>query len=132
VLEVADFCLIPMGPSPADLFSTIAMIRTVDGVRRTANAKLKSAMMLNSVNGKTKMRGEILKLLKIQEIGTHLLDSQVSQREVYRQTFALGTTIHDCGRYLKGLKEARTEIEALVMELTRHIARAHKPEADHD
>jgi chromosome partitioning protein len=78
VLEIADFCLIPMGPSPADLFSTIAMIRAVDGVRRIANKKLKSAMMLNSVNGKTKMRDEILNLLKIQGVGTHLLDSQVS------------------------------------------------------
>jgi chromosome partitioning protein len=78
--------------------------------------------MLNSVNGKTKMREEILKILKAEEIGEHLLDAQISQREVYRQTFALGTTIHHHNRYLKGLKEARAEIENLVSEMAQYIA----------
>jgi chromosome partitioning protein len=131
VLKIADFCLIPMGPSPADLFSTIAMIRVVESVRRYGNPKLQSALMLNSVNGKTKMRQEILNLLREQDIGAHLLESQVAQREVYRQTFALGTTIHDCPRYLKGLKEARAEIETLVVEVTQHIANSSTKEAAH-
>jgi chromosome partitioning protein len=131
VLEIADFCLIPMGPSPADLFSTMAMIRVVDSVRRQMNSRLKSALVLNSVNGRTKMRQEILNLLKDQDIGTHLLDSQVAQREVYRQTFALGTTIHDCPRYLKGLKEARAEIEAVVVELSQYIAGSNEKVAAH-
>jgi chromosome partitioning protein len=131
VLDISDFCLIPMGPSPADLFSTIAMIRVVDSVRRRSNPHLESALMLNSVNGKTKMRQEILKLLKEQDIGTHLLESQIAQREVYRQTFALGTTIHDCPRYLKGLKEARSEIEALVVELSQHIANSREKVSAH-
>jgi chromosome partitioning protein len=82
--------------------------------------------MLNSINGKTKMRSEILKLLSVQDVGTHLFASQIAQREVYRQTFALGTTIHDCKRYLKGLKEARAEIEELVVELSQYVANANK------
>ena len=112
VLEVADFCLVPLSPSPADLYSTVAMIRMIESMRSVRNPNLSSALMLNSVNGKTKMREEILKILRAEEIGEHLLDSQIAQREVYRQTFALGTTIHHHNRYLKGLKEARAEIES--------------------
>jgi chromosome partitioning protein len=132
VLKVADFCLIPMGPSPADLFSTLAMIQAVDSIRRTGNPGLTSALMLNNVNGRTKMRGEILKLLQEQDIGTHLLKSQVAQREIYRQTFALGTTIHDCKKSLRGIKEARAEIEALVVELTHYIAESRQEGAVHE
>lgn len=87
--------------------------------------------MLNSVNGKTKMREEILKILKAEEIGEHLLDSQIAQREVYRQTFALGTTIHHHNRYLKGLKEARAEIERLVTEMAQYIASTRATGAAH-
>lgn len=122
VLEVADFCLVPLSPSPADLYSTVAMIRVIEGIRTVRNPRLSSALMLNSVNGKTKMREEILKILKAEEIGEHLLDAQISQREVYRQTFALGTTIHHHNRYLKGLKEARAEIENLASEMAQYIA----------
>lgn len=121
VLEVADFCLVPLSPSPADLFSTVAMIRMIESIRSFRNPRLSSALMLNSVNGKTRMREEILKILTAEEIGEHLLDSQVGQREVYRQTFALGTTIHHHNRYLKGLKEARAEIENLVAEMAQYI-----------
>lgn len=124
VLKVADFCLIPMGPSPADLFSTLAMIREVSNVRRRQNPELASALMLNNVNGKTRMRQEILTLLKEQDVGTYLLSSQVAQREIYRQVFALGTTVHECNRYMRGLKEARAEIEALAVELSKYIAQS--------
>lgn len=126
VLKVADFCLMPLGPSPADLFSTLAMIREVGAIRRRDNPSLNSALMLNAVNGKTKMRGEILKLLEEQDVGTHLLKSQIAQREIYRQVFALGTTVHECSRYMRGLKEARAEIEALAVELSTFIAEAKK------
>lgn len=122
VLKVADFCLIPMAPSPADLFSTLAMIREVSNVQRRFNPRLASALMLNAVNGKTKMREEIVKLLKTEDVGTHLLTSQVAMREVYKQVFALGTTVHEHARYLRGLKEARAEIEAVAIELSRYIA----------
>jgi chromosome partitioning protein len=80
--------------------------------------------MLNNINGRTRMREEILSLLSQQDVGTHLLQSQIAQREIYRQLFALGTTAHECGRYMKGLKEARTEIESLVLELTQHITQS--------
>ncbi|WP_342051320.1 MULTISPECIES: ParA family protein [unclassified Cupriavidus] len=126
VLKVADFCLMPLGPSPADLFSTLAMIREVGAIRRRDNPGLNSALMLNAVNGKTKMRGEILKLLEEQDVGTHLLKSQIAQREIYRQVFALGTTVHECSRYMRGLKEAKAEIEALAVELSTFIAEAKK------
>ncbi|QYY33552.1 AAA family ATPase (plasmid) [Cupriavidus pinatubonensis] len=126
VLKVADFCLMPLGPSPADLFSTLAMIREVAAIRRRDNPGLNSALMLNAVNGKTKMRGEIIKLLEEQDVGTHLLKCQIAQREIYRQVFALGTTVHECTRYMRGLKEARAEIEALAVELSTFIAETKK------
>lgn len=54
VLEVADFCLVPLSPSPADLYSTVAMIRMIESMRSVRNPNLSSALMLNSVNGKLK------------------------------------------------------------------------------
>jgi chromosome partitioning protein len=132
VLKVADFCLIPMGPSPADLFSTLAMIREVSSIQRRQNPDLASALMLNNVNGKTRMGGEILALLKDQDVGTYLLNSQIAQREIYRQVFAMGTTVHECGRYMRGLKEARAEIEALAVELSKYIAQARKEKVAND
>lgn len=131
VLEVADFCLVPLSPSPADLYSTVAMIRMIESMRTVRNPGLSSALMLNSVNGKTRMREEILKILRAEEIGEHLLESQISQREVYRQTFALGTTIHHHNRYLIGLKEARAEIEKLVTEMAQYIASTRDPGTAH-
>jgi chromosome partitioning protein len=122
---------VPLSPSPADLYSTVAMIRMIESMRAVRNPQLSSALMLNSVNGKTKMREEILKILRAEEIGEHLLDSQIAQREVYRQTFALGTTIHHHNRYLKGLKEARAEIERLVTEMAQYIASTRATGAAH-
>ncbi|MCP3024984.1 MULTISPECIES: ParA family protein [Cupriavidus] len=124
VLKVADFCLIPMGPSPADLFSTMAMIREVANVQRRVNPELASALMLNNINGKTRMREEIMTLLREQDVGTYLLASQIAQREIYRQIFALGTTAHECKRYMRGVKEARAEIEGLALELSQYIAQS--------
>ncbi|SPV11963.1 cobyrinic acid a,c-diamide synthase [Burkholderia cenocepacia] len=77
------------------------------------------------------MREEILKILRAEEIGEHLLDSQIAQREVYRQTFALGTTIHHHNRYPEGPEGARAEIERLVTEMAQYIASTRATGAAH-
>jgi len=121
VLQVADFCIIPITPSPADLFSTMALIKKIEEIRNSVNPNLQSALMLNCVNGRTKMREIIIEAIKSEEFGTHLFESQIGQREIYRQTFALGTTIHHCAKKMKGLKEARAEIESFFVELMSYV-----------
>lgn len=113
VLAVADATIIPTDASPIDIWSSEGMMELVERTR-VANPAGKFAILLNKANSKTLLHTQMSAILA--ESNVHVLASTVKQRELYRQSAALGRTVFDV-RGVRGTKIARDEVNAVYNEL---------------
>lgn len=81
---------------------------------RIANPAGKFAILLNKANSKTLLHTQMSAILA--ESNVHVFTSTIKQRELYRQTAALGRTVFDV-RGIRGAKVAKDEVSALYNEI---------------
>lgn len=112
-LLIADFALVPVIPSPPDLWAAVG-IREVIGNVTPANGDLQPFVLANMCQRKVTMSDESLKILR--EFGMPLLKSRLHLRTAYRQSAAGGKTVFSLGRLGE---EAAKEVLALKKELNR-------------
>jgi chromosome partitioning protein len=110
-LLVTDIALVPVIPSPPDMWAAIGIGKTIEGAR-TVNEELKARLLLNQMQPNTTLSGEALELLP--QFGIELFKSSLGFRQVYRQTAAFGQTVHDFGAKAGPAIE---ELEALTDEI---------------
>ncbi len=110
-LRLADLALVPVIPSPPDLW---ASLRTRDAIAhaRHKNPALAARIVVNQAQLNTLLAQEVLALLP--EFGIPLLAAQLKSRTAYRQAAALGTTLSALGHRAA---IASLEVEALVREV---------------
>jgi chromosome partitioning protein len=113
VLAVADVTVIPTDASPIDIWSSEGMIELVERTR-VANPDGKFAILLNKANSKTLLHMQMSAILA--ESNVRVLSATVKQRELYRQSAALGRTVFDV-RGIRGTKVARDEVSAVYNEI---------------
>lgn len=111
-LVVGDLAIVPVIPSPADLWATVGIRRVIDNIRAGANETLKSRLLLNQCDPHRTLAREALEILP--EFGIELATSRLGHREVYRQSVALGATVHVLG---SRATQAIAEVEALADEV---------------
>jgi len=111
-LLVADLALIPLIPSPADLWASVAIRELVDNAS-IVNQDLKARLLMNQVQPRTILAADVAEILE--EFGVPLCRTTLGSRQVYRQCAAEGQTVHD----LRGreARKATREVEALTDEL---------------
>lgn len=125
-LLVADLALVPLIPSPLDMWAAIGIRQVIENVT-DINEHLKARLVVNQCQPNTNLAREALEVLP--EFGIELCKTYIHQRQVYRQSAVFGQTVHDFG---SRAAEAVREIEALTdetLELMNVRKRAQKQKA---
>jgi chromosome partitioning protein len=111
-LQLADVALVPVVPSPADLWSTKGMERLILQVQATRKG-LKAALVPNRVV-RTNLAWDVLEVMR--EFTLPVLAASLSQRNAYAQSAVIGGTVYQLGR--AGADAAR-EVDKLVVEVLK-------------
>jgi chromosome partitioning protein len=113
-LRMADLVIIPIRPSPYDVWATedtIELVRTARGM----NEKLKAAIVINQAIPNTRIHAEVLALLA-QYSDFFIPKFHVSHRISFAKTAALGKTVFDSND-LAAIKE----VDCLTFELLDYL-----------
>ncbi len=110
-LLVADLALVPVIPSPPDLWAGIA-IRQVLQTVEAVNEGLQAHLLINQRKPGTRLASKTLELLP--KYGIPILKTQIGDREAFRHAAAAGLTAADLGRPAGA---AAADIEALTDEV---------------
>ncbi len=112
-LKVAHLALVPVIPSPLDLWASVR-IREAIALARHKNPELESRLVVNQMQPNTVLAREVLGMLP--EFGIAMLAASLKSRTAYRQCAALGTTIHALGHRAA---LAAMEVDAMRREVER-------------
>lgn len=110
VLLVADLVIVPMPPSPADLWACLGAKRLIE--RGTdLNTSLKAVVLPNRVV-RTSLSNAIMR--ELAEFGIPLMSSRLTNRTAYQEAVVSGVSISSLGRDAKAAKD---EVNALADEV---------------
>jgi chromosome partitioning protein len=110
-LLVSDLALVPVIPSPADLWAATGIERLIDNVQ-SLNEIIQSRIVINMCQPNTNLAKETVDLLK--DFSIPLADAHLHLRTAYRRSAVFGGTVHDEG---SSAKSAIAEIERLANEV---------------
>ena len=110
-LRLVDQVLIPVQPSPMDLWATLSVVEAVNAARRD-HPRLQASIVLNQLETQTVLSRDIRAV--IDEVGLPVLQSDVRRRAIYRNAMAEGKTVFDMGG---AGREAAAEIEQVLTEV---------------
>lgn len=114
-IKTSDFILIPMQPSPFDLWASNNLIELIEQ-GRTVNPKLKAGIVLTRLVKNTKIGAEVGQV--ISDFGLPVLTSNIGQRTCYPYSASLGKTVFDTER---PNSEPVKEINSLANEINELI-----------
>lgn len=112
-LLVADLCLIPVIPSPPDLWATIG-IRTVVENASDINEVLKARLVVNQLQSNVGIAKDAMEILP--EFGIEVCKAKLHHRAAYKQAALDGRSVHAGGSRAKPAVE---EVEALTNEVLK-------------
>jgi chromosome partitioning protein len=110
-LLIADLALVPIIPSPLDMWAAVAIRQVIENVGEI-NENLTAKLVINQCQPNTTLAKEALEVLP--EFGIELCNTYIHHRQVYRQSAVFGQTVHDFG---SKAAPAIQEIEGLVAEV---------------
>lgn len=111
-LREADVALVPVVPSPADLWSTKAVERLILQVQASRKG-LRAALVPNRVL-RTNLAWDVLEVMR--DFSLPVLGAALSQRNAFAQSAVIGGTVYQLGR---GGAEAAREVDKLVVEVLK-------------
>ncbi len=111
VLEAVEMVLLPVIPSPLDLWATSDAAAAIDKARRS-NPALKAWLVQNQAEKRSALSGAMAKVLGQQQLP--LLNTAVGRRAAYRLALLEGKSVYQMGA--RG-REAFSEIESILKEV---------------
>jgi chromosome partitioning protein len=111
VLEDVEMVLLPVIPSPLDLWATFDAAAAIDRARRS-NPALKAWLVQNQTEKRSALSGAMARVLDEQPLP--LLDTAVRRRAAYRLALLEGKSVYQMGA--RG-REAVSEIESILKEV---------------
>ncbi|KPK55798.1 MAG: cobyrinic acid a,c-diamide synthase [Thiotrichales bacterium SG8_50] len=111
VLQFADLALIPVQPSPMDLWATVHIEQAIRQAHLT-NPSLRALLVINQLESRTTLSRLVREALS--EIALPVADTAVHRRAIYRSSALEGKSVFDMGR--RGA-EAGAELERLIEEV---------------
>lgn len=110
-LLVTDHAIIPVQPSPMDLWATVHIIEAVETAREK-NKALQALLVINQLEPKMMLS----KLVReaVDEIGMPVAKTMIRRRAIYRNAALEGKSVYDAGK--RGTA-AMEEIEQLIREI---------------
>ena len=109
-LEVCDKALIPVQPSPVDLWATVHIEQAVEKAKQV-NPGIQPLLVINQLEPRT-MLSKIVRDA-VSEIGLPVADAMIRRRAVFRSSALDGKSIYDVGRRGEAAVE---ELENLIQE----------------
>jgi chromosome partitioning protein len=106
-LAATDLAVVPVVPSPTDLWSTRAVEHLIL-LHMAQRPRLRAALLPNRVQ-RTGLAGDVLEVMR--EFRLPVLAAALSQRNAYAQSAVAGASVYQLGR---SAVAARTEVERLV------------------
>jgi chromosome partitioning protein len=113
VLAACDLALIPVQPSPLDIWATVHIEEKVDEARRS-NPGLRAVLIINQLEPRTKLSQLIRQGLA--ELSLPVAQTAIRRRVAYRSSVLEGRTVMDLG--MRG-NDAADEIRQLIEEVVR-------------
>lgn len=120
-LMIADVALVPVIPSPLDLWASVGIGRVIDSIS-DLNQDLQSRIVVNQCQPNTALAREAMEVLR--QYSIPLAETRLHQRTAYRQSAVYGGTVHDLGNKAA---QAITEIDALTDEVLAILFNAKIP-----
>ena len=111
-LRIAHLALVPVIPSPPDLWASLRIREAIQAAMADRNPDLIARLVVNQAQLNTVLAREVLALLP--EFGIPMLAAQLKSRTAYRQCAALGAGIAALG---SRAALASLEVEALRREV---------------
>ncbi len=111
-LRLCDHALVPVQPSPMDLWASLSVVEAVNAARRE-RPHLLARIVLNQLEAQTVLSRDIRDV--IDEVGLAVLRAEVRRRAIYRNAMAEGKTVFEMG---SAGREAAAEVERLLTEVT--------------
>lgn len=115
-IKAANFILIPVQPSPYDIWATADLVELVKQRIEVTDGKLKAAFVVSRAIKGTKIGAEVTEALR--GYGLPVLESRITQRVSYPSTAAGGTTVIDS----EPESEASREVQALANEIKKLLS----------
>jgi chromosome partitioning protein len=113
VLEICHIALVPVQPSPLDIWATLHIEAKVEEARRL-NPGLRAVLVINQLEPRTLLSQQIRQGLA--ELSLPVAQTAIRRRMVYRSSVLDGRTVMDLG--MRG-SEAAEEIRQLIEEVVR-------------
>ncbi len=114
-IKAASFVLIPVQPSPYDIWATADLVELVKQRIEVTDGKLRAAFVVSRAIKGTRIGAEVADALA--GYGLPILESRITQRVSYPGTAAAGTTVLDT----EPTGDAAAEVRALVAELKQKL-----------
>lgn len=112
-LTLCDLCVIPVQPSPVDLWATVHTEEAVKKAQQT-NPSLKALLVINQLEGRTTLSRLVRDALS--EIQLPVANTAIRRRAVYRNSALEGKSIYQMGQKSK---DAVAELEQLLQEVLK-------------
>ncbi|MCF7983366.1 MAG: ParA family protein [Thiohalocapsa sp.] len=113
-LRIADYALIPVQPSPMDLWATAHIARVVERLR-PENPGLRALIVMSQIEPRTTLSRLMPEAAA--ELDLPVADAGLRRRSIHRHCVLEGRTVFQAGR--RG-EAAAAEIEALIAEMFDH------------
>jgi chromosome partitioning protein len=110
-LRACDVALIPVLPSPVDLWASLRLPQEIDEARK-ANSNLRAYLVLNQLEPKSALSAAMHEALA--EFGVPVLEATIRRRAAYRSAALEGVSVYQMGS--RGA-QAAAEIEAIINEV---------------
>lgn len=114
-IKAADFILIPVQPSPYDIWATADLVDLVKQRIEVTDGRLQAAFVVSRAIKGTRIGGEVTEALVGYELP--VMGTRVTQRVIYPGTAAGGTTVLDSDPD----GDAAREIRALMAEIKEKL-----------
>lgn len=114
-LRVANLAVIPVQPSPLDLWATVHVEKEV-ALASKDNPALKAMLLINQFESRTQLSQLMHRALA--ELSLPAAETCIKRRVIYRNSFLEGRTVHDMGR--RGAA-ASDEMHQLIGEMEKYL-----------
>ena len=115
-IKAADFVLIPVQPSPYDIWATSDLVDLVKQRIEMTDNKLKSAFVVSRAIKNTKIGSEVSEVLI--EYGLPVLNAKIVQRIAYPNSAAIGKTVFETE---SKTSDSVAEMNALATEVKSYL-----------
>ena len=109
-VKIADFILIPVQPSPWDIWATADLVDIIKARQEVTDGRPIAAFIVSRAIKNTKLSTEVIEALKQYELP--VLNSYTTQRVIYPTSASEGQTV-----YVRTFNDATLEIDAIRNEI---------------